>query len=49
MFIYMDPHSKLICWPCLLRQDIMFKLIIKYNSLRDFGPWAIGLLLYEDF
>jgi hypothetical protein len=40
IFIYMDPHSKLICWPCLLRQDIVFRFIIKYNSLRDFGPWG---------
>jgi len=27
-----------------------FKFIIKYNSLKDFGPHVIiGLFLYEDF
>jgi hypothetical protein len=39
----------------------VFRLIIEYSSLRDFGPWVIiiiitnnnnnnrGLFLYEDF
>ncbi len=30
-------------------KDIVFRFIIKYSSLRDFGPQVIGLFLYEDF
>jgi hypothetical protein len=28
---------------------LVFRFIIEYSSLRDFGPWVIGLFLYEDF
>ncbi len=27
----------------------MFRFIIKYSGLRDFGSQVIGLFLYEDF
>jgi len=27
----------------------VFRFIIKYNSLRDFGPELLGLFLYEEF
>ncbi len=30
-------------------KDIVFGFIIEYSSLMDFGPYVIGLLLYEDF
>jgi len=30
-------------------KDILLKFIIEYSSLRDFGPWVIGLFLLEDF
>jgi hypothetical protein len=30
-------------------KDIVFRFIIEYSSLRDFGPLVVGLLLYEDF
>jgi hypothetical protein len=30
-------------------KDIVFRFIIEYSRLRDFGPWVIGLFLYEDF
>jgi hypothetical protein len=32
-------------------KDIVFRFIIEYSSLRDFGPQVIiiGLFLYEDF
>jgi hypothetical protein len=30
-------------------KDIVFRFIIEYSSLRDFGPYKIGLFLYEDF
>jgi hypothetical protein len=30
-------------------KDIVFRFIIEYSSLRDFGPYVIGLFLYEDF
>jgi hypothetical protein len=31
-------------------KDIVFKFIIEYNNLRDFGPKVIiGLFLYDDF
>jgi hypothetical protein len=35
-----------------LSKDIVFRFIIEYSSLRDFGPKVIiiiGLFLYEDF
>jgi hypothetical protein len=28
----------LCCWPCLQGKDIVFRFIIEYSSLRDFGP-----------
>jgi len=32
-------------------KDIVFRFIIEYSSLRDFGPWVIiiCLFLYEKF
>ncbi len=30
-------------------KDIVFRFIIEYSSLRDFGPYVIDLILYEDF
>jgi hypothetical protein len=30
-------------------KDIVFRFIIEYSSLMDFGPQVIGLVLYEDF
>ncbi len=27
----------------------MFRFIIEYSSFMDFGPYVIGLFLYEDF
>jgi hypothetical protein len=30
-------------------KDIVFRFIIKYSSLRDFGHYIIGPFLYEDF
>jgi len=37
-------------------KDIVFRFIVEYNSLRDFGPSPplpplpiVGLFLYEDF
>jgi hypothetical protein len=35
--------------PTKALKDIVFGFIIEYSSLRDFGPKAIGLFLYEDF
>jgi hypothetical protein len=32
----------------LVGKDIVFRFIIEYSSLRDFGPQVIGLFLYED-
>jgi hypothetical protein len=29
-------------------KDILLRFIIEYSSLRDFGPWVIGLFLSED-
>jgi hypothetical protein len=28
---------------------IVFRFIIEYSSLSDFGPKLVGLFLYEDF
>jgi hypothetical protein len=30
-------------------KDIVFRFLIEYSSLRDFGPYTIGLFLYKDF
>jgi hypothetical protein len=30
-------------------KDIMLRFIIEYSSLRDLGPWLIGLFILEDF
>jgi hypothetical protein len=35
----------MIYWPCLPGKDIVFRFIIEYSSLRDFGPSVIGLFL----
>jgi hypothetical protein len=32
-----------------LGKDIVFRFIIEYSSLRNFGPCVVGLFLYEDF
>jgi len=34
--------------PAYQGKDIVFRFIIGYSSLRDFGPLVIGLFLYED-
>jgi hypothetical protein len=31
----------------LVGKDIVFRFIIEYTSLRDFGPYVIGVFLYE--
>ncbi len=40
-------------WLVYQGKDIVFRFIIGYSSLRDFGPYLviiiIGLFLYEDF
>ncbi len=33
----------------LIGKNIVFRFIIEYSSLRDFGSWVIVLFLYEDF
>ncbi len=34
----------------LVGKDIVFRFILEYSSLTDFGPYVvIGLFLYEDF
>jgi hypothetical protein len=30
------------------KDDIVFRFSIEYSSLRDFGPYIIGLFLYEE-
>jgi hypothetical protein len=30
-------------------KDIVFRFIIEYSSSMDFGPYGIGLFLYDDF
>jgi hypothetical protein len=30
-------------------KDIVFRFITEYSSLKDFGPYLIGLFFYEDF
>jgi hypothetical protein len=32
------------CWSCLLRgKDIVFRFIMEYNNLMNFGAYVIGL------
>ncbi len=39
----------LLALPALvIGKDIVFRFIIEYSSLRGFGPYIIGLFLYED-
>jgi len=33
----------------LAGKDIVFRFIIEYSSLRDFGPYVLRLFLYEVF
>jgi hypothetical protein len=33
----------------LIGKDIVFRFIIEYGSLKDFGPHVIGLFLCENF
>jgi len=59
--LYWDACSKLMDHPetwntsfvglALVGKDVeMFRFIIEYSSLRDFGPWVItGSFLYEFF
>jgi hypothetical protein len=30
-------------------RDIVFRFIIEYSSLMNFGPQVVGLFLYKDF
>jgi hypothetical protein len=30
-------------------KDIVFRFIIEYSNLMDFGPEVVGLFLFEDF
>jgi hypothetical protein len=30
-------------------KDIVFRFIIEYSSLRNYGPYLVGLFLYDDF
>jgi hypothetical protein len=30
-------------------KDMVFRFIIEYNSLRNYGPYIVGPFLYEDF
>jgi hypothetical protein len=34
---------------CLVGKDIVFRFIIEYSSLMDFGLYVVDLFLYEDF
>jgi hypothetical protein len=39
-----------LAWHTKAKDIIVFKFIIEYSNLRDFGPSVIiGLFLYEDF
>jgi hypothetical protein len=30
-------------------KDFVFRFIIEYNNLKDFGPYVVGLFLYKEF
>ncbi len=55
--IYTQRHTLLVANPksldfigfALVGKDIVFRFIIKYGNVREFGPCIIGLFLYEDF
>ncbi len=47
--LYFVPSPHPFVGLALVGKDIVFRFVIEYSSLRDFGPEAIGLFLYEDF
>ncbi len=48
--IWSEEGWNLLALPTNKAKHIVFRFIIEYNSsLMDFGPYIIGLFLYEDF
>jgi hypothetical protein len=43
------PCLLVVCSPFQQGKDIVFRFIIDFSSLMDFGPYVIDLFLYEDF
>ncbi len=52
LILYPERNSNLLLFVGLAfyqGKDIVFRFIIEYSSLRDFGTYVIDLILYEDF
>jgi hypothetical protein len=46
--LYIKIGLCLLALPSTAR-GIVFRFIIEYNSLRDFGPYIVDLVSYKDF
>ncbi len=52
LILYPERNSNLLLFVGLAfyqGKDIVFRFIIEYSSIRDFGTYVIDLILYEDF
>jgi len=52
LILYPERNSNLLLFVGLAfyqGKDIVFRSIIEYSSIRDFGTYVIDLILYEDF
>jgi len=49
LFLWLFPKALDFIGLALVGKDIVFRFIIKYSNLKEFGPYLIGLFLYEDF
>ncbi len=52
LILYPQRNSNLLLFVGLAYyqgKDIVFRFIIEYSSIRDFGTYVIDLILYEDF
>ncbi len=45
----LTPSVYLFIGLALVGKDIVFRFIIEYSSLRDLGPYEVGLFSYEGF
>jgi hypothetical protein len=48
MIISHWPTNSIFIGLAFVGKDIVFRSIIEYSSLTDFGPYIISLVLYED-
>jgi hypothetical protein len=49
VFVFSKWRKMSVFGLALVGKDIVFRFIIEYSSLMDFGPYVIDLFLYEGF